>query len=340
MDEAITQYHNHLVATGGVFDNIQEGYSGISDAIGEASDATDKLVDATRTFKEIIRPEDGVLKNYIDQIETLRKNVTSLTNEKSAAVLAVRRAEEAEEKATTAATQYKLALDVKNGDKSIEKGGVFTLKAGTWVYYGRGGVQSDDKGHNGFKLPRDMQVKIKTTEQARDLKDPDVLAKYPIAFYATGKDLKEWGPILNDDDSEKGKTEKHKQHEGWHLDDTQFRAAIKMDTGGYTGEWVNGSDKNNGRFAMLHQKELVLNENDTANVLEAVQMVRAMTDALKLLGNMGAYKGTGFNKLGGDTIKQRVEITAEFPNVSNSNEIETALLSLADSAYQYSYRER
>ena len=39
----------------------------------------------------------------------------------------------------------------------------------------------------------------------------------------------------------------------------------QFDTGGYTGEW--GSD---GRIAMLHQKELVLNADDTQNLLNAV----------------------------------------------------------------------
>jgi hypothetical protein len=33
---------------------------------------------------------------------------------------------------------------------------------------------------------------------------------------------------------------------------------VKMDTGGYTGDW--GPD---GKIAMLHQKELVLNAEDT-----------------------------------------------------------------------------
>lgn len=91
---------------------------------------------------------------------------------------------------------------------------------------------------------------------------------------------------------------------------------------------------------MLHQKELVLNSSDTQNILQAVEMVRAMTDTVKVLNGIGSIKGTGFNKIGGDTIEQRVEITAEFPSVQNSNEIENALLSLADSAYQYSYRTR
>lgn len=42
-----------------------------------------------------------------------------------------------------------------------------------------------------------------------------------------------------------------------------------FDTGGYTGDW--GKD---GKIAMLHEKELVLNKDDTANMLDAVSAVR------------------------------------------------------------------
>ena len=92
---------------------------------------------------------------------------------------------------------------------------------------------------------------------------------------------------------------------------------------------------------MLHQKELVLNAQDTENVLQAVNLVRQMTDALKGSFNTGSMvqKGTQVNKLGQDTIEQRVEITAEFPNVHNSDDIRNALLDLSNSAFQYSYKE-
>ena len=47
---------------------------------------------------------------------------------------------------------------------------------------------------------------------------------------------------------------------------------LTFDTCGYTGEW--GTD---GRLAVLHQKELVLNQEDTANILDAVSLIRQMT---------------------------------------------------------------
>jgi hypothetical protein len=42
-----------------------------------------------------------------------------------------------------------------------------------------------------------------------------------------------------------------------------------FDTGGYTGEWGK-----NGKFAMLHEKELILNSDDTENFLSALNVSR------------------------------------------------------------------
>ena len=42
----------------------------------------------------------------------------------------------------------------------------------------------------------------------------------------------------------------------------------------------------------------------------------------------------------GNNVQQRVEITAEFPNVDTADDIREALLSLADNAYQYAYKNR
>ena len=91
---------------------------------------------------------------------------------------------------------------------------------------------------------------------------------------------------------------------------------------------------------MLHQKELVLNAEDTENILEVVKIVRSMTDLVKLSALGSKLSSYNFQSSGGDTIEQRVEITAEFPNANSADDIREALLSLSDSAMQYAYRER
>ena len=124
---------------------------------------------------------------------------------------------------------------------------------------------------------------------------------------------------------------------GWSWDRAlKYVLAKSYDTGGYTGEW--GKD---GKLAVLHQKELVLNAEDTRNILSAVDIVRQMTSTLgNALTNysIGGAKNSLMNS-GFGTVDQRVEIKAEFPNVRDAFEIETALTNLADTAYQYAHRK-
>ena len=102
------------------------------------------------------------------------------------------------------------------------------------------------------------------------------------------------------------------------------------DTGGYTGEW--GSD---GRLALLHQKELVLNKEDTANMLNAISIMRNITNMLgsSVLGKLAAATAGGLGtEVGGDILEQNVHIDAQFPNVKDSREIEEALNNLVNMA--------
>lgn len=109
---------------------------------------------------------------------------------------------------------------------------------------------------------------------------------------------------------------------------------IGYDSGGYTGAW--GS---NGKLAMLHEKELVLNKEDTENILSVVDTVRDMissfggnvlNDIAKSITNSGSL---AFASAG--TMDQNVHIEANFPNVQSHSEIEMALNNLINSASQY-----
>ena len=117
---------------------------------------------------------------------------------------------------------------------------------------------------------------------------------------------------------------------------------LQYKTGGYTGFW-NGPDiEENGRLAFLHQKELVLNSTDTQNILAAVDAVRNITNRLKITNfanSMATIGKVAQNAINGNNIRQRVEITANFPSVTSSKEIENALLNLSDTAYQYAYNK-
>lgn len=52
---------------------------------------------------------------------------------------------------------------------------------------------------------------------------------------------------------------------------------IPFDTGGYTGDWMG----NEGRVAMLHKKELVLNKNQTEDILNTVSVVERAKTQMK-----------------------------------------------------------
>lgn len=118
-------------------------------------------------------------------------------------------------------------------------------------------------------------------------------------------------------------------------------------TGGYTGEWDNGDTE--GRVAMLHQKELVLNKTDTENMLAAVQAIRDFSPELiasirsklsaasfaskSLMGSRLVGNSPDFNKEPTELV-QSVNINADFPGVQDAIEIKEALESLVQTASQ------
>lgn len=106
----------------------------------------------------------------------------------------------------------------------------------------------------------------------------------------------------------------------------------KYDTGGYTGEW--GQD---GKLAVLHQKELVLNASDTANMLDIVNIVR---DIVQQIDAQALYsRGRRFDlpriQTRAETLEQNVHIEANFPNATSHQEIEQAFDNLINLASQY-----
>ena len=119
-----------------------------------------------------------------------------------------------------------------------------------------------------------------------------------------------------------------------------IKEAAHADTGMYTGNW--GSPE--GRLAVLHEKELVLNKDDTSNFLSAIGMIRDISSMIdlnsitssNLMASMFGIRGVS---TGTDTLEQDVTIHAEFPNVQNHSEIEEAFDNLINKASQYANRK-
>lgn len=117
----------------------------------------------------------------------------------------------------------------------------------------------------------------------------------------------------------------------------------RFDTGGYTGNWTDSAaDKKNGKLAILHEKELVLNAEDTKNILAAVDTVRSISDSLRgqALETANSYTSDLDTTAPivtqpiTQSVQQDVHIDATFPNVTDHNEIELAMNNLMNTASQ------
>lgn len=118
-------------------------------------------------------------------------------------------------------------------------------------------------------------------------------------------------------------------------------------TGGYTGIF------DDEKLAFLHQKELVLNQTDTENILAAVRTVRDLgsdffssiekaldSNAIAAIALMGQKLNPIVTTPVQDSIEQTVHIDkVEFPNVTSRTEIEEAFVSLTNDAAQWARRK-
>jgi len=116
-------------------------------------------------------------------------------------------------------------------------------------------------------------------------------------------------------------------------------------SGGYTGDDWSASEKQAGKIGLLHEKELILNKTDTENILNAVDMVRSMV----AVGRNGNYNDiirqsnnvvdmSSITKPLDDMGQTYYQVECTFPNATNVDEIQRAILTLPDIAPQYAYK--
>lgn len=112
---------------------------------------------------------------------------------------------------------------------------------------------------------------------------------------------------------------------------------VSAASGGYTGAW--GAS---GKLAILHEKELILNAEDTRNMLKIVGMTRDIAKQIEL---NAIAAGSGLNNFAPGSVgqfqevKQNIVINADFPNASNREEIAAAFDNLLNRASQYANRK-
>lgn len=143
------------------------------------------------------------------------------------------------------------------------------------------------------------------------------------AFYQKGLTL----PITHN-----GKTYTHFTD----IPDSVWKQLVGFRSGGYTGTW-----NDDGKLAFLHQKELVLNADDTENMLASIQLVRQIAKQLDFNSQqISTLSSSGFTVSSQDgTLEQNVRIEASFPNATDRYEIQEAFNTLVNVASQYANRK-
>lgn len=308
---------------------IGEANVSIAEPLGEMQsgmDDIDSSIVKTKTDMEdlfkLLRDQSGEFSATADQVKVLQDSLTNSNNELSKYYEKLKAAEDKIESQQAVILGYQQQSEGKNGKSGSGSSG--SGGSGSGGDSGKG--KSDWKGANWSDIVKVYNL-INTGKLGVGVAHRVDLAKsmgYSVAAGYGGQKL------INLTYS--------RSNGGAGMSWEDAKKQMGYDTGGYTGEW--GKE---GRLAFLHQKELVLNAEDTKNVLAAVEAVRVITDQLRssaFTGSISTAIGKAAqNNIQGNNVEQRVEITANFPNVSSADEIEKALLNISDRSYQYAYNK-
>ncbi len=299
--------------------SAKNSYDKVETAIDSATAAQEKLTAASKEFWDLIAEDQGTIDQGIAKINEYKDSIEDLKNSQSKTAQALRETLEelAKEKQTSA---YWEDMYIQERDGTGENGD------------GSGGSGSGDSGSgdNGGYSDEEAAFGIAQNIWTYGSWDNDPVRRDRI--------IDRWGEAVANRAQEivndyvySGRAE---ELVNWDSDVWGY------DTGGYTGTWSDQTaDSKNGKIALLHQKELVLNSSDTENILAAIDIVRNMTDSLKS-GGLSTNLNNVLNTLStatsglGSSVDQNVHITAEFPNATDANDIRQALLSLNERAYQ------
>lgn len=115
------------------------------------------------------------------------------------------------------------------------------------------------------------------------------------------------------------------------IPESDWLRVVGFATGGYTGDWGPSA-----KLGLLHEKELILNQNDTKNFLNGTMILREIADILNTPNFSDLLLKSVFTipKNEEQHLIQDVSIQASFPSVTNHLEIEEALNNLINDAAQ------
>ena len=320
LNEALTKYKGNI---GNISNEIGVSYDQLSDKVDRLTQANEELQNkATLAIDEIW--------NKISELQDVTEAQAAWTKEVYNTIAAIQKL--ASETAT-AVQKYNEAVS------SINRLGA----TGSWSGgYGSGGSGSGGSGTGTGNRYQGGSTNTSTTTSSAGtyywIQNDTIVSRY----FKKKEDAIAWINARPEYGLNRSTTLKS----GSFLDYSKSTNGriMKYATGGYTGDW--GSD---GRLAVLHQKELVLNQEDTKNMLAAVQSIRELAPSMiaemraRISGTAAASQSLFGSRYSGmrsafdrkaTELTQSVQINADFPGVRDAIEIKEALESLVQTSAQ------
>lgn len=316
LNEALTKYKGNI---SNISSEIGVSYDQLSDKVDRLTQANEELQDkATSAIDEIW--------NKISELQDVTEAQAAWTKEVYNTIAAIQKL--ASETAT-AVQKYNEAVSSINrlGATGSWSGGSGSGGNGT----GTGNWNNSNYNSNPKVYPSNLVVSWNNGMSIVDTVTIDGVTYGKVKLAGGGSNEGMW--IRNPD---KYRTFRTGKAMGWYVE--------KFASGGYTGDW--GSD---GRLAVLHQKELVLNQEDTKNMLAAVQSIRELAPSMiaemraRISGTAAASQSLFGSRYSGmrsafdrkaTELAQSVQINADFPGVRDAIEIKEALESLVQTSAQ------
>ena len=312
--------------------------------VHETDDLMGWLNDERDYYTEEAKVGNEELKDTVDDITASNKLLTNSLTGPGGLISGMQTATSAAARLTAEfASQYQALLNMAEGYAQVIS--QMNSYYATIAAYER----SDDSGGDDFNLNTDynaaMQEAVKrgliTSTNDALFKSTNALREKKIDILGESVDYKLKGQEFVDFFSNNINLYKNGGGASTYssLSDEELKKKLAgLASGGYTGEWGN-----TGKLALLHEKELVLNKDDTDNILNAVTLIRKISSAIDLRAAASSLS-SGLNSPNYDNesgmLEQVVTIHAEFPNVQDRNEIEEAFDNLINRASQYAHRRR
>lgn len=297
-------------------DKVQDVASETGSTLDNLANETDKVSESTDQLAQRGQEASEALWEQVTAAQQAADQYAALAAQIWEAVEAAKTL--AAQMASNAASNSGLLYDKNTDYKALIEQGLVN----GWFQYG-------DETFKSLVAQRDEKIKNEDkwkneTQGGEQFKD-----------YTQGSNVGEWAQGRYDTQDE------------WNDALDKLKKNYGLATGGYTGTFEDA------KLAFLHEKELVLNKEDTENILAAVQAVRTIgSDLFKSIeksldGNVVAamnLMGQRLNPVSAmpteGTIEQTVHIDkVEFPNVTSRSEIEEAFVSLTNDAAQWARRK-